>query len=41
VSPIQFIKDCLKEMQTQIETVRKKYEEQNPTVKPEEARSQK
>jgi hypothetical protein len=27
--------------QTQRETVRKKYEEQNDTVKPEEARSQK
>jgi hypothetical protein len=32
-------KDCLKEMQTEREN--KKYEEQNSTVKPEEARSQK
>jgi hypothetical protein len=30
-----------RQMQTQIDTVRKKYEEQNSTVKPEKARSQK
>jgi hypothetical protein len=43
VFPIQSGEDYLKEMQTQVqrETVRKKYEEQNSTVKPEEARSQK
>jgi hypothetical protein len=41
VFPIQFVKDCLRQMQTQIEWVRKKYKEQNSRVKPEEARSQK
>jgi hypothetical protein len=38
---IIIIKKERRQMPTQRETVRKKYEEQNSTVKPEEARSQK